>query len=138
VAEAVTARLGSIGYLDLSKAGDLGVANVKVGDAFVAPSAEGAAAAYRGSAPREGRDPAISMAVDVNRVSTDPTTYPLILASYIIGCQKYADPANVALIKGYLGYIVSAAGQEVAAGVGAAPLTVANITAAEAIVSAIR
>jgi phosphate transport system substrate-binding protein len=69
-----------------------------VGDAFVAPSAEGAAAAYLGSAPREGRDPAISMAVDVNRESTDPTTYPLILASYIIGCQKYADSANVALI----------------------------------------
>jgi phosphate transport system substrate-binding protein len=78
------------------------------------------------------------MAVDVNRESPDPTTYPLILASYIIGCQKYADSANVALIKGYLGYIVSAAGQEVAAGVGAAPLTAVNITTAEAIVSAIR
>jgi phosphate transport system substrate-binding protein len=138
VAEAVTARLGSIGYLDLSKAGDLGVVNVRVGNAFVAPSAEGAAAAFAASSPLEGRDPASSMAVKVDRESTDPTTYPLILASYIIGCQQYVDSAKVDLIKGYLGYIVSAAGQKVAAGVGVAPLTAASIAAAEAIVSAIR
>jgi phosphate transport system substrate-binding protein len=138
MADTVTGGVGTIGYIDLSKAGDLGVANVKVGDEFVAPSAEGAAAAYAVSSPLEGRDPATSMAVSVDRKSSDPTTYPLILVSYIIGCQQYADAANVELIKGYLGYIVSAAGQEVAAGVGAAPLTAANITAAEAIISAIK
>ncbi len=138
MADTVTGGVGTIGYIDLSKAGKLGVANVKVGTEFVAPSAAGAAAAFAASSPLEGRDPATSMAVSVDRTSTDPTTYPLILVSYIIGCQQYADAANVELIKGYLGYIVSAAGQEVAAGVGAAPLTAANITAAEAIISAIK
>jgi phosphate transport system substrate-binding protein len=137
VAEAVAGGVGRIGYIDLSQAGDLGLVNVRVGDAFVAPSAQGAAAAFAASSPLEGRDPATSMAVKINRESADPTTYPLILASYIIGCQRYADSANVALIKGYLGYIVSAAGQEVAGGVGAAPLTAASIATAEAIVSAI-
>jgi phosphate transport system substrate-binding protein len=137
MAAAVAGGVGRIGYIDLSKAGDLGVVNVRVGNAFVAPSAEGAAAAFAASSPLEGRDPSNSMAVKVARESTDPTTYPLILASYIIGCQQYVDSAKVDLIKGYLGYIVSAAGQKVAAGVGAAPLTAASIAAAEAIVSAI-
>ena len=138
MADTVTGGVGTIGYIDLSKAGDLGVANVKVGDEFVAPSPEGAAAAFAASSPLEGRDAATSMAVSVDRESTDPTTYPLILVSYLIGCTQYADATNVELLKGYLGYVVSAAGQAVSASVGAAPLTAASSTAAEAIISAIK
>jgi phosphate transport system substrate-binding protein len=138
MADTVAGGVGTIGYIDFSKVGDLGVANIKVGDTFVAPTAEGAAAAYAASSPLEGRDTAISMAVSVDRTSTDASTYPLILVSYLIGCTQYADAANVELIKGFLGYVVSAAGQTVAAGVGAAPLTAENTKAAEAIISAIK
>ena len=35
---------GGIGYADESQAGDLGIASIKVGDEYVVPSAEGAAA----------------------------------------------------------------------------------------------
>ena len=138
MADTVTGGVGTIGYIDFSKAGKLGVANIKVGDKFVAPTAEGAAAAYANAKPLDGRDPKTSMAVSVDRTSTDSTTYPLILVSYLIGCQQYADPANVELLKGYLGYVVSAAGQTVSAGVGAAPLTAENTKTAEAIIAAIK
>jgi phosphate transport system substrate-binding protein len=138
MSDTVTGGVGTIGYIDLSKAGKLGVANVKVGEKFVAPSAEGAAASYAASKPLDGRDAKTSMAVSVDRTSTDAGTYPLILVSYIIGCQQYADAANVELIKGYLGYIVSAAGQAVSAGVGAAPMTADNSAAATAIIAAIK
>ena len=43
VVEAVTAGEGAIGYADASQAGDLGIAKVKVGNEYIAPSAEGAA-----------------------------------------------------------------------------------------------
>ena len=39
---------GSIGYADFSQAGDLGSATIKVGDGYVAPSAEAAAKVARG------------------------------------------------------------------------------------------
>ena len=42
VIEAVKSGKGTIGYADHSQAGDLSVASIKVGDAYVAPSAEGA------------------------------------------------------------------------------------------------
>ncbi|CAB4891976.1 MAG: phosphate ABC transporter substrate-binding protein PstS [Actinobacteria bacterium] len=138
MSDTVTGGVGTIGYIDLSKAGKLGVANVKVGEKFVAPSADGAAASYAASKPLDGRDVKTSMAVSVDRKSTDAGTYPLILVSYIIGCQQYADAANVELIKGYLGYIVSAAGQAVSAGVGGAPMTADNSAVATAIIAAVK
>jgi phosphate transport system substrate-binding protein len=138
MADTVSGGVGTIGYIDFSKAGKLGVSNLKVGDKFVAPTAEGAAAAYANAKPLDGRDPKTSMAVTVDRTSTDSATYPLILVSYIIGCQQYADATNVELLKGYLNYIVSAAGQTVSAGVGAAPLTAENTKTAEAIIAAIK
>jgi phosphate transport system substrate-binding protein len=44
--------------------------------------------------------------------------------SYLIACQEYADPANVELVKAYLGYIASEEGQAVAAeDAGSAPIS---------------
>jgi phosphate transport system substrate-binding protein len=50
--------------------------------------------------------------------------YPIVLVSYLIACQEYADPANVELVKEYLGYIASAEGQDAAAeNAGSAPIS---------------
>ena len=138
MSDTVTGGVGTIGYIDFSKVGKLGVANIKVGSDFVAPTEEGAAAAFAAATPLDGRDAATSMAVSVDRTSTDSSTYPLILVSYIIGCTEYADATGVDLLKGYLGYIVSEAGQQVSASVGAAPLTAANSQTAEGIIAAIK
>jgi phosphate transport system substrate-binding protein len=123
VVGAVTNGSNTIGYADASKAGDLGVAKIKVGDEFVAYSPEAAAAVVEGSPLVEGRD-ATDLAIKLDRETTDPTQYPLVLVSYIIACQEYADEEMGPLVKEYISYITSEEGQtEAAKSAGAAPLS---------------
>ncbi len=124
VVEAVTSGTNTIGYADASKAGDLGVAKIKVGDEFVAYTAEAAAAVVAESPFVEGRDGTTDLAIALDRKTTDPTHYPLVLVSYIVACGEYADAATGEVVKAYLSYIASAEGQETAASAaGAAPLS---------------
>ncbi|MET0783132.1 phosphate ABC transporter substrate-binding protein PstS [Leifsonia flava] len=123
VIDAVTNGTNTIGYADASRAGDLGVVKIKVGDEFVAPSAEGAAAVVDDSPAVEGRE-ANDLAVKLERTTTDPSHYPLVLVSYAIVCPEYADAAQAELVKAYVGYIASADGQTVAAdAAGSSPLS---------------
>jgi phosphate transport system substrate-binding protein len=111
VVDAVTNGNGTIGYADASKAGDLGVAQVKVGDKFQGPTAE-AAAAIIDASPRdtEGRS-ANDIVVTIDR-KAEGDVYPIVLLSYAIACEKYEDPAVAAKVKGYLSYVASAKGQQ--------------------------
>lgn len=123
VIDAVANGKNTIGYADASKAGKLGVAAIKVGDTFVDYSAAAAAAVVEGSPLVEGRD-ANDIAIALDRETTDPTHYPLVLVSYLIVCQEYADARTGVLVKAYAGYVASAAGQaEAAKSAGAAPLS---------------
>ena len=123
VIQAVTNGSNTIGYADASKAGDLGVAKIKVGEEFVEYSAEAAAAVVEESPLVEGRE-ANDIAIALDRETTDPSHYPLVLVSYIIACQEYADPAQAELVKAYVGYLASDEGQqEAATSAGAAPLS---------------
>ncbi len=123
VVDAVTNGTNTIGYADASKAGSLGVAKIQVGTEFVAPTAEGAAAVVADSPLVEGRA-ANDLAFALDRNTTDPSHYPLVLVSYSIVCDTYADAAQGELVKAYIGYITSDAGQQVAAdAAGAAPLS---------------
>lgn len=128
---------GSIGYADASQTGDLAHVNVKVGDEYVAPSPEGAAATVAQSPAVEGR-PDVDMAVDVDRTIDDPSAYPVILASYLIACQHYDDATEAANVKGYLSYVVSDEGQQAAADyAGSAPLAADTAKRAQDIVAQI-
>lgn len=119
---AVKAGAGAVGYADESQAGDLGKAQVKVGPAFVAPSAEGAAKALAASKPVTGR-PAGDLAIAIDRKTTAAGAYPVMLVSYDIACTKYADAKKGNLVKGFLNYAVSSEGQQAAAkNAGSAPL----------------
>jgi phosphate transport system substrate-binding protein len=123
VVGAVKAGQGTIGYADASQAKDLGVAKVQVGSAYVAPSADGAAAVAAAS-PRVGDGGQYAFAYKIDRKTADPTHYPVTLVSYFITCAKNPDAAKAALVKGYLNYVVSADGQQAAAkSAGSAPLT---------------
>ncbi|MCW2765114.1 MAG: pstS [Nocardioides sp.] len=113
---------GTIGYADESQVGSLGVASIKVGSEYVAPTAEGAAKVLAISPRVQGRA-SVDMAIQVDRTTTEPGAYPLLLASYLIACQHYDDANDAALVKGYLSYVVSADGQQAAAAqAGSAPL----------------
>jgi phosphate transport system substrate-binding protein len=121
----VTGGEGTIGYADASAVADLGVASVQVGEEFNAPSAEGAAKVVAIS-PRTEGVPETDMAVDLARDTTESGAYPVILLSYLIACETYADQAEADLVKGYLTYAISPEGQEAAAGeAGSAPLDTA-------------
>ncbi len=123
VVDAVTSGTGTIGYADASRAGDLGVAKIKVGDEFVEYTAEAAAAVVDGSPLVEGRADN-DLAIKLDRLTTDATHYPLVLVSYALVCTEYADPAQGALVKEYVSFMASEAGQaEAAASAGAAPLS---------------
>jgi phosphate transport system substrate-binding protein len=123
VVGAVGAGNGTIGYADLSQAGGLGVARVRVGDEFVAPSAEAAAAVVENSEALEGRGP-YDFAIDVNRDTSGSGEYPIVLISYHIGCVTYDDPQVAELVRAFMDYVVSEEGQEAAALVaGSAPIS---------------
>ncbi|MDF1605022.1 phosphate ABC transporter substrate-binding protein PstS [Nocardioides sp. YIM 152315] len=134
---AVKGGEGTIGYADESQAGGLGLVSIRVGEEFVGPSAEGAATALAVSTPVEGRAD-VDMAMDIDRTTTESGAYPVLLASYLIACQHYADAAEADLVKGLLSYIVSEVGQQAAAEqAGAAPLDATLAERAAGIVDAI-
>jgi len=120
--QAVQGGQGTIGYADESAAGTLGKVSIKVGDAFVGPTAEAAALAVDAS-PRDEERGTNDVVVKVDRTTTAAGAYPLILVSYAVACSTYADDAKANLVKGLLGYIVSAEGQAAAqSAAGSAPL----------------
>jgi phosphate transport system substrate-binding protein len=122
VVAAVQKGAGTIGYADASQAGQLSKAQIKVGSSWVGPTAAAASKAAGLSQPVSGRG-ASDMALSINRTTTESGAYPLVLISYLIGCPTYGDANTAKLVKGYLTYIVSPEGQQVAAQVaGSAPL----------------
>lgn len=136
VIAAVKAGAGSVGYADESQVGDLSTASIKVGDAFVAPSAEGAAKALAVS-PEDDTRTKGDLAIKVDRTTAEAGAYPLMLTSYLIACPTYAgDKAD--LVKGFLTYVVSTKGQqEAAANAGSAPLPDELQKKAESIIDSI-
>lgn len=139
VLSAVKAGEGTIGYNDdsVAKNAGVGIAKIKVGSGFNAPSADGAAAALDTSSLVKGT-PATVMQYDLNRTSTDPSTYPIFMASYEIACQKYADAKTGAMVKDWLTYITSDGGQKAAqANAFSAPLPASVADAEQNIISKI-
>lgn len=123
VVAAVTSGVGTIGYADASQAGELGTVEIKVGDEYVAYSPEAAAAIVDASPIEEGRGDH-DLAITLDRSSTAKGVYPIVLVSYLVGCETYADPANAELVKSYFGYIASEEGQQAAAeAAGSAPIS---------------
>ena len=123
VVQTVTDGTGTIGYADASKAGTLGTVALGVGDAYVPFSPEAAAALVDVSPRAEGR-PATSLVVDLDRTSTAPGTYPLVLVSYTLACTAYDDAAQAELVAAFLTYVASEAGQATAASAaGSAPIS---------------
>jgi len=124
VVSAIEAGAGSVGFIDASRVtANMGVVSVAVGEGFVAPSAEGAAAAVDASPREEGRA-AFDLAIALDRTTEAPGAYPVSLVSYLIGCEIYADAAKAELVKAYFSFIASEDGQAVsAAAAGSAPIS---------------
>lgn len=138
VVEAIKAGVGTIGYADSSQAADLASVNIKVGDAFVGHSAEGAAIAADASPLEDGRA-ATDLAIKIDRATTEKGAYPVVLISYLIGCAEYKDAAIGTLVKGFFTTAISAEGQKAAAtSAGSAPISDDLRSKAQAAVDAIK
>ena len=132
VVQAIKAADGAIGYADASQVGDLGTASVGVGSEFVEYSPEAAAAVVAESPRVEGR-PEGSLALQIERDTTKSGNYPIVLVSYLIGCDTYDDAAKTKLVNGFFSYIASKDGQDAAAkAAGSAPISDSLRTDAEA------
>jgi phosphate transport system substrate-binding protein len=120
---AVKGGQGTIGYADDSQAAGLGVAKIKVGSDYIAPSAEAAAKVVSNSQGVSGRGQ-YDHALNLNRTTSDSSEYPLVLVSYHIGCLQYQDKNTADTMKAFFTYVVSKDGQQSAAqSAGSAPIS---------------
>ena len=137
VAQAITAGEGSIGYLDASAATDMQTAAIKSGEDFVAYTPEAAAAVVAGSPLEEGREDT-DVAYELDYTGVDGA-YPIVLVSYLIGCQEYTDANTAELVKAYFNYVITPEAQDAAAGVaGNAPISDEIREAAQAAIDTIK
>jgi phosphate transport system substrate-binding protein len=138
VVDAVRNGTGTVGYADASRAGDLGVVSVKVGGEYVPYSSEAAAAIVDVSPFVEGRTKG-DLAIEIDRASAEAGVYPIVLISYLVGCQEYRSTEQAELAKAYFGYVISdeaqAAAEEAA---GIAPISLTLYERAAVAVESIR
>ena len=118
VAQIVKSTPGAIGYVDFSTAtaSGLSAASIKnsAGD-FVAPSSAGATAAASHVTPKS----------DLTFVTADEpgaTSYPVTYQSWDIVYKNQPSANDVALIKAYIGYLLSSQGQALLTPLNLAPL----------------
>ncbi|MFP5361058.1 MAG: phosphate ABC transporter substrate-binding protein PstS [Actinomycetes bacterium] len=117
-------NVGTIGYADASRAGELGTVALKVGEEYVPFSAEAAAAVVDASPAAEGTNGENDLAIHLDRTTTAAGAYPLVLVSYSIACQVYEDETERALVTGFLKYIASEEGQaQSASAAGSSPIS---------------
>ncbi|PRY52174.1 phosphate transport system substrate-binding protein [Geodermatophilus tzadiensis] len=119
----VESTAGAVTYADASRAGELGVASVAVGEEFVAPSAEAAATIVENSPRVEGRGE-YDFAIELDRQTEGTGEYPIVLVSYHVGCVQYDDQAAADNVKAFMTYVISEDGQSAAAeNAGSAPIS---------------
>lgn len=138
VVSAVANGTNTIGYADASQAGDLGTVLVEVGDDFVGPTPEAAAKILEVSPRVEGRADS-SLTFDLDYETDEAGAYPIVLTSYLMACPTYEDAKTADLVKGYLTYILSDAGQKKASeSAGSAPLAESLAAEAQKLVDGIK
>ena len=92
----------------------LGTVNLKVGEEYVPISAEAASIAVEQASRVPGRS-SHDIALHLDRTTTAPGAYPLVLISYQIYCSGYEDASTVELVKTFGQYVVSPEGQQASA-----------------------
>jgi phosphate transport system substrate-binding protein len=123
VVAAVAGGAGTVGYADLSHAGKLGVTRIGVGEEFVAPTPQAAAAVVERSEPLRGCGP-YDFALELERTTAESGSYPIVLVSYHLGCLAYEDAPTAELVADFMTYVTNEEGQAAAAEVaGSAPIS---------------
>jgi phosphate transport system substrate-binding protein len=118
---AVKQTAGAIGYTEWTYArnAELPPAKIRNGNAeYVTLSAEAAARTVQAAANTAGSDPTLVLDVTTREAGA----YPLVRVTYEVVCAKGNAAGKLPLLKGFLGYAVSAVGQGALAELELAPL----------------
>ncbi|WP_055479357.1 phosphate ABC transporter substrate-binding protein PstS [Sphaerimonospora mesophila] len=122
IAAAVKGTEGAIGYVELSFAENSQLQKAKVANGsgeFVELTPESAGKTVE-AAEIVGTGNDLKLKIDY---ATDaPGAYPIVLVTYEITCEKGLPAADVSLVKSFLAYTASDAGQQALSGLGYAPL----------------
>jgi phosphate transport system substrate-binding protein len=136
VAAKVKATSGAIGYAEYSYAtsNDLSYAAVSNQAGTFVPLTQANATNFIAQAKvvQSGEDTQLQF----NYSYANATAYPNVLVTYEIACST-GNAANAALIKGFLGYIVSPAAQGELTGLGYVPLPAAIATTDASVISSL-
>lgn len=115
VVSTVTRTEGAVTYADDSVIDEsMGTVNLLVGEEFVPISAEGASTAVEQAKRVPGRGEH-DIALHLDRTTTAPGAYPLVLVSYQIYCSSYDDADLVERVRAFGEYVVSDEGQAASA-----------------------
>ncbi|MFW2512284.1 phosphate ABC transporter substrate-binding protein PstS [Demequina sp. SO4-13] len=123
VVQIVQDNSGTIGYVDASRAGELGTVALKVGEEYVPFSAEAAAAVVDASPLSTGANGENDLAYELDRTTTASGAYPLVLVSYTIVCQQYDDENERALVTEFVKYIAGDGQEQAASAAGSSPIS---------------
>jgi len=115
VISTVTSTEGAVAYSDDSVVDDsLGTVNLKVGGEYVPISPEAASVAVEQATRVQGRSEH-DIALHLDRTTTEPGAYPLVLISYQIFCSSYENAETTELVQTFGQYVVSPEGQRASA-----------------------
>ena len=115
VISTVTSTEGAVAYSDDSVVDDsLGTVNLKVGEEYVPISPEAASVAVEQATRVQGRSEH-DIALHLDRTTTEPGAYPLVLISYQIFCSSYENAETTELVQTFGQYVVSPEGQRASA-----------------------
>ncbi|HEX6500367.1 MAG TPA: phosphate ABC transporter substrate-binding protein PstS [Micromonosporaceae bacterium] len=122
VSAAVSKTTGSIGYVEWSFAqvDNLNVAKIHNGAGEYAALSGDSAGKTIASAKRTGTGDDLKLSIDYTTKA--PGAYPIVLVTYEIVCSKGNDAGKLPLLKSFLTYASSAAGQQAVTRFGYAPL----------------
>lgn len=136
VASSIKSTPNSIGYIELSfvQTMSLKAAKVDNGGGAVAPSAESASKTISGATIKgTGND----LALSIDRTIKDGVSYPIVLVTYEITCEKGLSADELKLVKAFLTYTASDEAQSKLALIGYVPITGELLTKVRAAVAAI-
>jgi phosphate transport system substrate-binding protein len=122
VSAAVKAANGAVGYLELSFIQNVGLNAAKIATGAAEPvelTADNAGKAVE-AAQLVGTGNDLTLKIDY--ATKAPGVYPIVLVTYEIMCEKGTANGKLALLKSFLDYTASPAGQQAISTIGYAPL----------------
>ena len=136
IASSVKSTPNSIGYVELSFVQTMGLKAAKVdngGGAVEATSANAAKTIAGATIKGTGND----LALSVDRTIADGASYPIVLVTYEITCEKGLTGSDLELTKAFLNYTSSDEAQNMLSGIGYVPISGDLLTKVRAAVAAI-